>query len=73
MKFRLSSSPMSWALLSGAFAIFTVCLAPAAQAVTRSVAFSGTSSAQTGAHRRTGLSESSRSTIGWLLRLQAGA
>ncbi|HEX9221637.1 MAG TPA: hypothetical protein VF858_14220, partial [Gemmatimonadaceae bacterium] len=48
MKFRLSSGPLSWALLSGAFAIFTVCLAPAAQAVTRSVALSGTSSAQTG-------------------------
>src|SRR5947199_8906873 len=54
MKFRLSSGPMSWALLSGAFAIFTVCLAPAAQAVTRSVALSGTSSAQTGSFTPSG-------------------
>ena len=54
MKFRLSSGPMSWALLSAAFAIFTVCLAPAAQAVTRSVALSGTSSAQTGSFTPSG-------------------
>ncbi len=54
MKFRLSSGPLSWALLSGAFAIFTVCLAPAAQAVTRSVALSGTSSAQTGSFTPSG-------------------
>ena len=54
MKFKLRVAPLSWALFSGLLAVLSMCLAPAAQAVTRSITLGGTSSPQTGNYTPSG-------------------
>ena len=54
MRLRLWLVPLSYALSLSALAIISTLAAPAAQAVTRSVALSGTSSPQTGAFTPSG-------------------
>jgi hypothetical protein len=54
MKLRLWFAPLSLALLSSTLAMLSICAAPAAHAVTRSIVLSGTSSPHTGAYTPSG-------------------